>query len=851
MHRWKNLFVLALICLAGLAWVERAQGCSTPVPTNTCQGCPCQFSSAMSPPMTGGGDSGGGSSVGGDANGGSGDGVSSDPGKIQCVRAPCGTGGAAGDNPALPVPGGIRCVRAPCEVSAGGGAPAGGGCKSCGSLGVPKLSVWGLEVFVLDTPIWLNTPKGPAFHFELAFDSLDGRSRTNMAWATGYRWQQTYACAIETAGSVRTLRVGGNRCYTFTPDGHGGYTESQSASVAGWGGRYTMVDSGSDVLIYVREGGGYRFEPDGSGTRYRLAAVFDAVGQQLTLGYATNRLTTVTTAGSNVFAFSYSATGYLTNVLDTANGRSAVLSYSNDLLVAVSDMVGQTFKYGYDAAGNLVSLGRPNLSGGYDVTTLGYTGSPSSHYQVTVTQPEGGQQTYAWGGERISTVEEHNPLGGVTEKTPDWNYTWGQPIVEEVDPLGRTTSYVYFDLTGNSAVDGKLKKQVDPDGTSAEYSYDGYGNVTGLIRRDSQAAIVSTETNVYVYFTGLRRAQSMEHWTLDAAGNALSHRLVGYNRDARGTTNDWDDVVTLAFTREWYGINATDYTGRRYTYAANGLPVLEESLVGPGTNDFRVVASNAYNVAGQLVARTDAGSNTLYYGYDAANRLATETGWLTRGTPGTNDDVALVVRHGYDTLNQETNLVYPDGFSESWNYAVCGCGTAFHADRGGDVTAFTYDGDKRVKTRITTTASGTMLSSVLYVYNAAGQATQIYDALSNTVQNAYDNAGQLVERLDQLGRATSTFYDNAGRAYMTVYADGTVSSNTYDSASRLIKVSRFSSDFRLLTSDSYSYDALGRQVAATDALGNTTTSVFDLLGRTVPFSPTGPTRRRRMTCWAT
>ena len=98
---------------------------------------------------------------------------------------------------------------------------------------------------------------------------------------------------------------------------------------------------------------------------------------------------------------------------------------------------------------------------------------------------------------------------------------------------------------------------------------------------------------MYTYFPGLRRVATQESWAKDAAGTALSHRLVGYSRDDRGTTNVWDDVVTLAYTRDWYGTNATDYAARRYTYSTDGLPVLVEALAGPGTNDYRVVASNA------------------------------------------------------------------------------------------------------------------------------------------------------------------------------------------------------------------------------------------------------------------
>jgi len=69
--------------------------------------------------------------------------------------------------------------------------------------------------------------------------------------------------------------------------------------------------------------------------------------------------------------------------------------------------------------------------------------------------------------------------------------------------------------------------------------------------------------------------------------------------------------------------------------------------------------------------------------YDALNRLETETAYLNGGSPDTNGATVVVNRHEYDAIDRQTKLTFPDGLFETWDYAVCGCGTATHTDRGG------------------------------------------------------------------------------------------------------------------------------------------------------------------------
>ncbi|MEI6972832.1 MAG: RHS repeat domain-containing protein, partial [bacterium] len=270
-------------------------------------------------------------------------------------------GGGAGllfaCNPTVPPPD-CPCIPCPCHIAggpsiigllinwirsaAGGGLslgvplPGPVGCPTCSAtwqspLGVPELTVKNARVRIRDTPIWFDASVGPRFSFEMRYNNLDNRGRTNQVWSMGYKWQHIYACYVETAGNYKLFQTGGGDYYRFAPAGGGAYAEVPGDGIVSSDGAYFMSNSGNNILIRIRGGGAYEFAPDGSGSRYRLIAVRDRLGAALTLNYdANNTLTSIVTASSNVFNFSYSAAGYLTNVLDVAGNRSAVFAYTND-----------------------------------------------------------------------------------------------------------------------------------------------------------------------------------------------------------------------------------------------------------------------------------------------------------------------------------------------------------------------------------------------------------------------------------------------------------------------------------------------------------------------------------------
>jgi YD repeat-containing protein len=377
----------------------------------------------------------------------------------------------------------------------------------------------------------------------------------------------------------------------------------------------------------------------------------------------------------------------------------------------------------------------------------------------------------------------------------------------------------------NPAIDGKVKTQVSADGTIREYAYNEHGDVVSERLRDSEEGVVSLETNVYTYFADTPEIRSHLTETLDAVGNVMSRQLSTYTNDTGGTTTTWDDVYMPVSVQEWYGSNASDYAETRYTYTTNLLRAAEYTRVGPGLEDFRLASTNRYDAADRLIEWRDNQSNALFYAYDPNTELLSARTW--------SNSYARTTSYFYDSLARQTNISYPDGTYEAWTYAACGCGVLTHRDRSGGVTSNAYNANKWLSEVVVTSSNGTQTGRTQYLYNSAGSATNVIDALGNVAASIYDSAGELTGSVDERGQVTTYHYDSAGRGFRTVYADGFLSSNTYDRAGRVARTARYATATSAvpLTAESWVYDALGRVVAGTNGVGQVSGTSYDWMGR--------------------
>jgi len=734
--------------------------------------------------------------------------------------------------------------------------------------GLPQLRIGGgmVDVAIEDLPIKGQETKGLSFAFFMRYVNTDGRSRTNRNWTTGYRWSHEYERCVEVSGTTYSVLDPGGPGAVFEWDG----TNFVEQFVLGHVDQWILTWQGNNLLARKRNwqgsssetgqggcGGGCSggvcggapvnekvtvpgmvwsaqegsvFEPDPVvGGHYRLKSVIGRDGYETTLGYdGESRITNVVSASGREYRFTYNTSGFLTNVADVVGSRSASFTYTNDLLVSVTDAAGQTFFYGYDSDGKLTSFKKPDGSGGYNETTLSYTGNYTGATRVTIRHPDGTEGYVDW-----ETGLEENVSGlGVTRYTFA-AYSWGKSPVEKQDPIGRLTSYVYYDNT-NSILVGRLKKICHPDGTVTENRYDDRGNVTEQLFYDFALNLVNKKVSTYTYFPATDCPNTVTQEVQDAQGQCLNRQTQTYARDERGTTNNVsDDVYTLVAETDWATTNTWAET--RYLYDTNFLLVNVQQKIGPETNDYRTVQSFAWNTNRQVLSVSDALTNTIYVGYDELCRVARKTHYLARGNPGTNDDIAVISTYEYDSLDHLTRRVHPDGVAESWTYNQCGCGTAVHVGRGGNREESSYDVFGRVQMRKTTTTNGTVVAYVRYERDAAGNILKEYDALSNMVEHVYNAAGNRIATIDAMGGVTAFYYDAAGRKHMTEYPDASAVKNTYDVAGRVDKTARYTNIWALqpLTTDEYTYDAMGRRVTTMDALGNITSNNYDLQGRVI------------------
>ena len=206
------------------------------------------------------------------------------------------------------------------------------------------------------------------------------------------------------------------------------------------------------------------------------------------------------------------------------------------------------------------------------------------------------------------------------------------------------------------------------------------------------------------------------------------------------------------------------------------------------TNRFEVDA------LGRQVATVDGRGNRTVYAYDAKNNLVSST-----------DAIGAVTAYGYDVMGQTVAVTNALGNVTVYDYDL----------RGNK----TYEGGATYPVRYTYDAFGNRTSMTTYRNEASGvgdTTTWTYDAAS----------GVLLAKTYADGKGLTYTYTNDGRLATRTNARGIVTSYTYDDWGQLLSV-----DYADATPDiAYTYDAMGRQTSATDAVG-TTTFTYDAFGQ--------------------
>ncbi len=496
-------------------------------------------------------------------------------------------------------------------------------------------------------------------------------------------------------------------------------------------------------------------------------------------------------------------------LVTSPNGRWISLTWGpctsgRDCIVQAGDNMGRTVSYGYDSSGRLVTMTNPAGK----ATSYGWASCTDS---VTCTE--------------ITSVTD--PLGIAFVRN---SYDTNGRVARQVQPDGGSYSYSYTLDTAGTVTSTTV---TDPRGVkrTVGYNSDGYPvSDTAAVGTPVQQATTYTRapgTNLVTSVTDARSRRTS--FSYDPLGHVLSVTRLA------GTTSTVTDRYTYEPT---YGrlATATNPLGAKQTYSYDDV-----NNVVTVTDPLGHATRTAFS-EGQPVSVTDAtGARTTMSYLDGD--LVTVVDPLGKAARAYYDPAGRVLRRT-DPLNNTIRFQY--GVLDELLAATDGLGKTTH---------FTYDADGN---RLT--ATDPLGHSTSYAYDADGRLKTRTDATGKVDQFSYDLAGNLTSWVDRNGARDTATYDLLGRPAVTRFNAVTTSTgttyestvtNTYDSGDRLTAVadttggtlSRSYDNLDRLTAEttpagtvSYSYDNAGRRTAMTVAGQPQTTYHYDAANRLTSVS---------------
>jgi len=505
-----------------------------------------------------------------------------------------------------------------------------------------------------------------------------------------------------------------------------------------------------------------------------------ALGTSRTWTYTYNSLGLLATADgprtdvSDVTSYSYDSQGNLTSVTNALNQVTQITSYdAHGHPLTIVDPNGLVTTLSYSPRGWLTSR-----SIGGETTTYTYDGVGQL---IKVTLADGSYLTYTYdAAHRLTGISDS--LGNRVNYTLDamGNRT-REDLIDPGNVLTQTRSRVYNALN-------RLAQDIGAQNQTTSYSYDNNGNVTGVTD-----PLNHTTTNAYDGLNRLVRVTDPNSGVTQYAYDALDH-----------------------LTR------ITDPRSLQTNYGYDALDNVKQ-LISPDTG----TTTNTYDAAGNLKTATDARGAVTTYSYDALNRVTQ----ISAALSGSTQTTTFQYDSGPNAIGRLTSI--SDGATAT-TYAYNSKGRlSSKTQQVGNVsltTGYTYDSAGRLSQM--TYPSGQIVS---YSYDAQGRISALSNGATTILSNiqyspfgapvgwSFGNGSPYSRSLDGDGRVASytvngftrTFdYDAASR--ITAINDAVVQNFSYDNLDRLINYTRNSIT---VTSESYSYDAVGNRTQLTNGSG--------------------------------
>ncbi|WP_005034730.1 Ig-like domain repeat protein [Holophaga foetida] len=589
------------------------------------------------------------------------------------------------------------------------------------------------------------------------------------------------------------------------------------------------------------------------------ATSYDASGRVVAQTAFANLASTALPSGTTISSLAVNG-----NTYTAMNGSTALCTWTAD---AVND---RTTRYAYDSAGGRIAT----------IDALGFVTG----------------MTYDGAGRVVSTTLYHQPVTGSTttpvatpglDRTTTFSYDAAGRLSSSTDALGQTESYTY-DGVGNKVTftnkkqatwdyvydaAGRLIQEIDPAVSVTTISADANGNLTptptpgvrlvtqlsydglgNLLSRTEAAGTPSARTTSYQYdalghqvkviypAVGVYNTSDLANLTTDGSGASARTETPNVELSTTTVYDSFGDAIANVDVGNNISYKAYDALGHvRYDIDAMGY------VTGYERNTFGEVTA---------LTRYSAAPTTLN-----ASLAAIPTETQVRTAIGAGSLTGRTIQTDYDALGRAVQVTPPsayvnDGTDDSQAYTT-GAVTRTRYNAFGEV----FQSKVLAKGPNGPDGTGAVWAVTTSYHNAVGQQIATVDALGYVTTYAYDEAGNLQVQVeyatalpeatplsgwnwsaapakasdlaiahDSKDRTTTFTYDLLNQKLTQTQKGVTVCSGvTLDEDGKPTDVASSVQD----VTTSYGYDVLGNQTSTTDALGNTTYSFFDVLGRTV------------------
>jgi RHS repeat-associated protein len=509
----------------------------------------------------------------------------------------------------------------------------------------------------------------------------------------------------------------------------------------------------------------------------------------------------------------------------------------------------------YDSTGQILLEVSPNLYNASkdNAVTNEYLGTEGTKYewfdngyQKSITDAEGNCTQFTWDSYGNKKTET-KPNGSIYRYEYDslnrLEKTYYKESDKSVEVLLSSVEYGVLE-NGNSRITTTEYATADSSNVSVTVTVKDYADRELLVQYGDNSR-VSTVYNLDGTVKEKRTANGASTY---------------YRYNAFGNLSDiWKPITDVDGTAQF------SWTGYIYDKTSNLITEKQGRTLVANATTTEDVYTKQYNYSkGQLASETDSEGRNTSYTYDNDGRVATKTQAISTTDHkvtkmlydyrGNTTYVTDYVRSG-DIMGNDYNNNTNTEIVKTYSYDMNG-NIESSTDAAGNVTKYTYDKLNRLlsTTKQLKDEKGTLISDVTtsQTYTWDDQLATMIDEKGNLTRYTYDSLGHQIKIIDALGNIAYKTYDLLGRTTAIVspksYKEDTALSEmdrtvfVYDALGRVLEQREFyhkllpngngdlGEVWSEVTTKKYQYDAMGNVIRTTDALGNTSSSTYNLAG---------------------